>query len=148
MAIWLFILLLQGQLVFGQVPAVQDCVWNATSVPSIQTFRYDLYSELKAIPETEPVFQQFRIWVITMGTTVPPPTNETPAGPYKAVIFQSVETIGDFVYSSGPNEQSCIAHETAALAAMVALNSSAVDAVLTKYVKSLDINQQRIWPRP
>ena len=135
MTAFIIALLLQGQLVFGQVPVVQNCSFIATQQPGIANQKIAMYSELKAIASTAQVFTDFRIRIIE--SVLIYPTQPQVATIYRQLVFQDISVITDFVFGFTAGEQNCVTWEAAAVAALVALNDPAVDDVLTKYKAQL-----------
>ena len=139
-------LLLQGQLVFGQVPVVQNCSFVATVQPGIANQKLAMYSELKAIASTAQVFTDFRIRIIE--SVLIYPTQPQVATIYRQLIFENVSVITDFVFGFTAGEQNCVTWEAAAVAALVALNDPAVDAILAKYkVQLVTVSGVPLFPR-
>ena len=139
-------LLLQGQLVFGQVPVVQNCSFIATQQPGIANQKLAMYSELKAIASTAQVFTDFRIRIIE--SVLIYPTQPQVATIYRQLVFQNVPVVTDFVFGFTAGEQNCVTWEAAALTALVALNDPAVDAILTTYkVQLVSVGGMPMFPR-
>ena len=130
-----FALLLQGQLVYGQVPVVQNCTFVATQQPGIANQKIAMYQELKALPITAKVFEDFRIRIIE--SVLVYPTQPQVATIYRQLIFANVSVVTDFVFGFTAGEQNCVTWEAGVIAALVALNDQAVDDVLTKYKTQL-----------
>ena len=136
----------QGQLVFGQVSVVQNCVWSATPQSGLANLKVQMYQDLKALQITAPIFTQYRISVID--SLLIAPTQPQVATIYRQIIFSNVSVVTDFIYGFVVGEQSCTTWEASALTAMVALNDTAVDAVLTTYkVRLVSESGVTIFPR-
>ena len=142
----IFSFLLQGQLVFGQVPVIQNCIWSATAQAGFANQKILMYQELKAIAATAPVFAQYRISIIDSGLIYP--TQPQVATIYRQVVFTNVPMVSDFIYGFVAGEQNCITWEADTLGAMVALNDPAVDTVLIKYkIRLVNAGGVTIFPR-
>src|SRR5262245_9385671 len=105
--------LLQAQPVLAVAPQLQDCVWAGTSQSAVANWRIGMYTELKAIRATEPVFLQHRIFLFNGKKTTP----EAPDLEYSVVLFARVITAGDVNHEFTSTEQSCLSYEARVLAA-------------------------------
>ena len=135
MIAFIIALLLQGQLVFGQVPVVQNCSFIATAQPGIANQKIAMYLELKAIASTAQVFTDFRIRIIESILIFP--TQPQVSTIYRQLVFQSVPVVTDFVFGFTAGEQNCVTWEAGAIAALVALNDPGVDKILAAYKTQL-----------
>lgn len=141
------VILLQGQLVFGQVQVVQNCIWQGTANPSIQNIKIDFYAKLAGIPATAPVFAKYRISVI--GGNVAASTTQPPQPTTASVTFLNVPTISDYQFTFLASDKNCITWEVEALREMVALNNAQVDALLVEYkVRVVAPDGTQVFPRP